>query len=34
MQDGKPTAYLCENYACRQPTDDPQTLLAQLRAGR
>ncbi len=34
MQDGRPTAYLCENYACQQPTSDPQTLLAQLRAGR
>jgi hypothetical protein len=27
---GKPTAYLCENYVCREPTDDPSRLAAWL----
>jgi hypothetical protein len=27
---GKPTAYVCVNYACRLPTTDPATLAAQL----
>ncbi len=30
MIDGKPTAYLCEDYACKQPTTDPQELARQL----
>ncbi len=30
--DGQPTAYLCENYACQQPTTDPAVLEAQLAA--
>ena len=25
MIDGKPTLYVCENYACRLPTNDPET---------
>jgi hypothetical protein len=28
--DGKPTAYLCENYACREPTTEPEALLRML----
>ena len=30
MLDGKPTAYLCENYACQIPTTEPDQLAAQL----
>jgi uncharacterized protein YyaL (SSP411 family) len=30
LLNGKPTAYVCENYACRQPVTDPQALEAQL----
>jgi hypothetical protein len=26
MIDGKPTAYVCENYVCKLPTGDPQKL--------
>jgi uncharacterized protein YyaL (SSP411 family) len=29
-QDGKATAYVCENYACRLPTTDLETFHAQL----
>jgi len=29
-QAGRATAYLCENYACRLPTTDPQAFAAQL----
>jgi uncharacterized protein len=29
---GKPTAYLCEGYACHAPTTDPQDLASQLEA--
>ena len=29
-QDGKATAYVCVNYACRLPTTDPATFAAQL----
>jgi hypothetical protein len=29
---GKPTAYVCENYACQQPTTDPQELERLLKA--
>ncbi len=27
---GQPTAYVCENFACRMPVTDPQALAAQL----
>ena len=27
---GRPTAYVCEHYACQQPTNDPQELARQL----
>ena len=30
MQDGQPTAYVCENYACQLPVTDPAALAAQL----
>ena len=30
MQDGRPTAYVCENYACQLPVTDAQALAAQL----
>ncbi|MEL7832509.1 thioredoxin domain-containing protein [Fodinibius sp. Rm-B-1B1-1] len=26
MKDGKPTAYVCQNYACELPTHDPQQM--------
>ena len=29
--DGRATAYVCENYACKQPATDPATLDAQLK---
>jgi uncharacterized protein YyaL (SSP411 family) len=29
--DGKPTAYVCENYVCRQPTTDPAALTELLK---
>ena len=29
--EGKPTAYVCENYACKLPTNDPVTLAEQLK---
>jgi uncharacterized protein len=28
--DGKPTAYVCENYACKQPVSDPADFASQL----
>ena len=28
--DGKPTAYVCENYACQLPVTDSEELAAQL----
>ncbi|MCS7275899.1 MAG: thioredoxin domain-containing protein [Dehalococcoidia bacterium] len=28
---GRATAYVCENFACRQPTTDPEVLAAQLQ---
>ena len=31
--DGKPTAYVCENYACQLPVTDAEALAAQLSAG-
>ena len=33
MIDGKPTAYVCENFACRQPVTTPSELAAQLKVG-
>ena len=30
MQDGLPTAYVCENYACQLPVTDPAALAVQL----
>ena len=27
----KPTAYLCENYACKQPTTDPDEIRRMLK---
>ena len=30
MVDGKPTAYVCENYACQLPVTDAEALAAQL----
>ena len=30
MVDGKPTAYVCENYACQLPVTDTKSLAAQL----
>ncbi len=31
--DGRATAYVCENFACQLPTNDPETLAAQLDEG-
>jgi len=30
MQDGKPTAYVCQNYACELPTNDPDKMMELL----
>jgi len=30
--EGKSTAYVCDGFVCRQPTADPETLKAQLKA--
>ena len=30
MIDGRPTAYVCQNYACQLPVTDPEALAAQL----
>jgi len=30
MLNGKPTAYVCQNYACRLPVTDPEALAKQL----
>ncbi len=27
MEDGKPTAYVCQNYSCELPTNDPQKMM-------
>jgi uncharacterized protein YyaL (SSP411 family) len=31
--DGKPTAYVCRNYACEMPATDPGALGRQLDGG-
>ena len=31
MIDGKPAAYVCRDFACKQPTTDPEELTAQLQ---
>jgi uncharacterized protein YyaL (SSP411 family) len=31
---GVPTAYVCRNYACEAPVQDPEALVVQLRATR
>jgi hypothetical protein len=30
MVDGKPTAYVCQNYVCQLPVTDPRILREQL----
>jgi hypothetical protein len=30
--DGRATAYVCQNYTCKQPATDPETLAAQLQS--
>jgi len=32
LVDGKTTAYVCESFVCKQPTNDPETLAQQLMA--
>jgi uncharacterized protein YyaL (SSP411 family) len=32
MIGGRATAYVCENYACLQPVNEPSELAAQLEA--
>jgi hypothetical protein len=32
LQDGRPTAYVCEHYACKQPVNEPSALADQLSA--
>jgi uncharacterized protein YyaL (SSP411 family) len=31
MVNGRPTAYVCENYACQLPVTDAESLAAQLQ---
>jgi len=33
MLNGQPTAYVCENYVCKLPTNDPGRLDALLNEG-
>ncbi|HEX9121835.1 MAG TPA: thioredoxin domain-containing protein, partial [Actinomycetota bacterium] len=33
LVDGKPTAYVCERFACKLPVTDPEALVAQLTGG-
>ena len=32
LVDGKPTAYVCEHFACRQPVTSPEDLRAEIDA--
>ena len=32
MVNGRPTAYVCENYACMMPVNEPEAMLEQLRS--
>ena len=32
LVDGKPTAYVCEHFACRRPVTSPEDLRAELDA--
>jgi uncharacterized protein YyaL (SSP411 family) len=32
MIDGKPTAYVCQNYACQLPVTTPEDLAVQLES--
>ncbi len=34
MRDRRPTAYLCRDYACREPVTDPEALAAQIEEAR
>jgi hypothetical protein len=31
LVDGRPAAYVCENYVCRIPVTDPDVLAAELQ---
>lgn len=31
LVDGKATAYVCEGFMCKQPTNNPETLVEQLK---
>ena len=30
LQNGRPTAYVCEQFTCKQPVNDPEALRTQL----